>query len=225
MKRLFINIFILFSSFFLISSKEAKTYDVTVDFSLINDDFFNIKEKAEKYKIDNNFDNFIMLFRDNNIVVTFFNNSDLIDNPLICSDFCKILSTGGFYYYNLSSDTFYRNGGMSPFQFRVESLPLYSTYKDVYLNNSTSLRISIGNGYVEVKEEEKYLFLYDLYLKNQKIIYPHLEEEDNLKSFYDLCIEKIGYLATVIVGNYIYLSIFAIFILIFIFSLIKRRYL
>ena len=64
-----------------------------------------------------------------------------------------------------------------------------------------------------------------IYLKVSEISDPHKEEKEVLESFYSLCIEKLKYLAEVFVSNYIYLAIIVIFIIIFIFKLINRRFL
>ena len=53
----------------------------------------------------------------------------------------------------------------------------------------------------------------------------HDSELSIIQSFYEVSISKISYLAEFISSNYIYLSIFGVFILIFVFELIFRRYL
>ena len=100
---------------------------------------------------------------------------------------------------------------------------LYSSAKvsvdDIKVN------FNYGSSSYVINENDNYLPIYDLYLKVSEISDPHKEEKEVLESFYSLCIEKLKYLAEVFVSNYIYLAIIVIFIIIFIFKLINRRFL
>lgn len=250
MKRLFINIFMLFSSFFLFSGVKAATLQPEIDLSLINEDFYNIKELAEEFvKNDDTYSDDFIIYYQNALYVSFYNK----DNTYVPN--CSIYNSGGFkcllinsnknlvrYAYNKSKNILVKSGSISYNQNYViyklpsnsiEFIPLYSTldFNFKKYNGSSSI-IYNYKGYSSTINDtgtEKVKTLYDInyeyniFLGNKDLV--HQEENQKIKGFYDLCIEKIGYLATVIVGNYVYLSIFAIFILIFIFSLIKRRYL
>lgn len=250
MKRLFINIFMLFSSFFLFSGVKAATLEPEIDLSLINENFYNIKELAEEFvKNDDTYSDDFIIYYQNALYVSFYNK----DNTYVPN--CSIYNSSGFkclltnsnkdlvrYAYNKSKNILVKSGSISYNQNYViyklpsnsiEFIPLYSTL-DFNFNkyNGSSSIIYNYKGYSSTINDtgtDKVKTLYDInyeyniFLGNKDLV--HQDENQKIKGFYDLCIEKIGYLATVIVGNYIYLSIFAIFILIFIFSLIKRRYL
>lgn len=250
MKRLFINIFMLFSSFFLFSGVKAATLEPEIDLSLINEDFYNVKELAEEFvKNDDTYSDDFIIYYQNALYVSFYNK----DNTYFPN--CSIYNSSGFkclltnsnktlvrYAYNKSKNILVKSGSIGYNQNYViyklpsnsiEFIPLYSTL-DFNFNkyNGSSSIIYNYKGYSSTINDtgtDKVKTLYDInyeyniFLGNKDLV--HQDENQKIKGFYDLCIEKIGYLATVIVGNYIYLSIFAIFILIFIFSLIKRRYL
>ncbi len=252
MSKLFINIIMLFSSFFLFSNVKALTFEPEIDLSLINEDFYQIKEAAEKFVKDDvtYSDDFIIYFK-NGLYVSFFKlNNTYIPNCTVTSSnnylLCLITGSGvklDMYRYNKTNEslikystiaynqteTTYNLINNSTFTF----IPLYSTLDINFKKyNGSSSIIYNYNGYSstindtgndKIKTLYQINYEYYIFLGNKDLV--HREESNKIKSFYDLCIEKIGYLATVIVGNYIYLSIFAIFILIFIFSLIKRRYL
>lgn len=250
MKRLFINIFMLFSSFFLFSGVKAATLEPEIDLSLINENFYNIKELAEEFvKNDDTYSDDFIIYYQNALYVSFYNK----DNTYVPN--CSIYNSSGFkcflnnsnktlvrYAYNKSKNILVKSGSIGYYQnyviYKLSSssldfVPLYSTL-DFNFNkyNGSSSIIYNYKGYSSTINDtgtDKVKTLYDInyeyniFLGNKDLV--HQDENQKIKGFYDLCIEKIGYLATVIVGNYIYLSIFAIFILIFIFSLIKRRYL
>ena len=250
MKRLFINIFMLFSSFFLFSGVKAATLEPEIDLSLINEDFFQIKEAAENFvKEDETYsDDFIIYIYGSSLYVSFYklNNTYIPNCTFRSSEYLRCLiaprgvSLDAFKFSKTSQSLFksttiaynqnyisYKKGDSLTF------VPLYSTFDIDFkkYNGSSSIVYKINDFSSIIYDDDTYKFKslymikkdYDSFIGNKDLV--HQEENQKIKGFYDLCIEKIGYLATVIVGNYIYLSIFAIFILIFIFSLIKRRYL
>lgn len=250
MKRLFINIFMLFSSFFLFSDVKAATLEPEIDLSLINEDFFQIKESAENFvKEDETYsDDFIIYIYGSSLYVSFYklNNTYIPNCTFRSSEYlrCFIAPSGvslDRYVYNKTKESLIKSSTIGYNQNYIsykkgDSMTfvlLYSTFDIDFkkYNGSSSIVYKINDFSSIIYDDDTYKFKslymikkdYDLFIGNKELV--HREEENNLKSFYTLCIEKIGYLATVIVGNYIYLSIFAIFILIFIFSLIKRRYL
>lgn len=249
MKRLFINIFMLFSSFFLFSDVKAVTLEPEIDLALINEDFYKIKEVAEEFiKDDVTYsDDFIIYYR-GGLYVSFFKDNTYIPNCTIYSNTnglrCFLADSGvslDRYVYNKTKESLIKSGIIAYNQnytvYKLKDslsfIPLYSTLDiDFKKYDGSSSIIYNYKGYSSTINDTgidkfKTLYMindeYNIFLVNKDLV--HQDESNKIKSFYDLCIEKIGYLATVIVGNYIYLSIFAIFILIFIFSLIKRRYL
>lgn len=250
MKRLFINIFMLFSSFFLFSGVKAATLQPEIDLSLINEDFFQIKEAAENFvKEDETYsDDFIIYIYGSSLYVSFYKlNNTYIPNCtfrsseyLLCLISPRGVSLDAFKFSKTSQSLFksttiaynqnyisYKKGDSFTF------VPLYSTFDIDFkkYNGSSSIVYKINDFSSIIYDDDTYKFKtlymikkeYDSFIGDKELI--HQEEGNVLKSFYTLCIEKIKYLSDVLVGNYIYLSIFAIFILIFIFSLIKRRYL
>ena len=94
---------------------------------------------------------------------------------------------------------------------------------DIYYS-PYSLNIIFRDHVYVVDSTTKLKTIYDLYLENGGIIpNPHQEEIDILESFYTVVIDRLGYLAKEMSSNYIYLSIFAIFVFIFVIELIRRR--
>lgn len=101
------------------------------------------------------------------------------------------------------------------FNFKVKALSEYSF--DISFDN-------INEDFFKIKSlAEDYLTNsdYDIFVPEE----PHKEEKQVLESFYILCIEKIKYLGEIFMSNYIYLTTLVVCILMFVFSLIFRRFL
>ena len=136
---------------------------------------------------------------------------------------CFIQTAVDNYTFSSDSSKLTKAGLTNYPSFDDPNLFLYSSAKvsvdDIKVN------FNYGSSSYVINENDNYLPIYDLYLKVSEISDPHKEEKEVLESFYSLCIEKLKYLAEVFVSNYIYLAIIVIFIIIFIFKLINRRFL
>lgn len=246
MKKLLIIMTLFMSSFFLFCNKEVKAYEynVELDFSIINDTYYNLKEQIEEFiKTDEVFsDSYIiryhnssyqvLLFNKNfsNVFMTYSNNGNQL---AYYNQYCGLCSFSNNILSCPSSAasarfTIYDSTKTVPFSFMI-----YSNFDIPILNNIT-FNYSYDNfTYVDsMATTNKFTNLVDLHVEYQKFsgtyvepVNPHDEELEKVESFYIMVIEKLGYLSETIANNYIYLSIIVIFILTFIFLLIFRRFL
>lgn len=233
MKKFVLAFTILLSSFFFFNFK-VKASELTLDISLdkITDTFLNIKNLSDDFiKNNNKFDTYIIIYTDD-YYVYFFNNSD--NRKFTCNNYNTYLYCS-FYVnnskYKLSNDILVSTGSSSSsfssviYESKFNNI-LYSSVIPLYKGSSTDiLNLNYNSKTLTILYEETIPLVYDLYLLSNPLDNPHQEEIEKLESFYTLCIEKLSYLANVIVDNYIYLSIIVIFIIIFVFKLIFRRFL
>lgn len=249
MKKLFIILTTLFSSFLCFNVKAA-VFEPEIDLSLINDKFFQIKEAAENFvKEDETYsDDFIIYIYSNKLYVSFYklNNTYTPYCTFRSSEYlrCYITTSGSkldAFLFSNTSQSLFKEGSIAYNQNNIyykkvnnnsfAFILLYSTLDIDFkkYNGSSSIVYKINDFSSIIYDDNTYKFKtlymikkeYDSFLGDKELV--HQEEGNVLKSFYTLCIEKIKYLSDVLVGNYIYLSIFVIFIIIFIFILIKRR--
>lgn len=250
MKRLLINTIMLFSSFFFFSNVEAAIIEPEIDFTLLNDNFYKIKEAAENFvKEDTSYSDDFLIYYSYGYYVYFLKlNYTYIPNCTVydSSNYrlrCFLASSGSIdrFFYSSTSNSFFKSGTEAYNQNYIvykktssslDFVFLYSTFdidfkkyngsiSVVYNYNDFSTTIT-DSGTDKIKTLYQLNYEYNTFIGNKELV--HQEESNKIKSFYNLCIEKIVYLATIFADSYIYLSIFVIFILIFIFSLIKRRY-
>ncbi len=240
MKRLFMIITLFISSFFLFSFKvNAKEYTKEVDFSLI-ETTLSLKEKLDVFiETDVNYSDYYFIYSDNGEIKYYIirlNGS--LDNLSIITDslyfglkYNASLKFGtNLNYIDLiggaSSNIFYLSHLNKP-----SSHLLYMNFDYYFTSGNSSITYNYNDFSItnSISSGNKLLTLYDVYLEYQKYLglndSVHKEELNKLSSFYSIVIDKLNYLSDVIVGNYIYLSIIVIFILIFVFKLIFRRYL
>ena len=246
MKKLFIIITLFMSSFFLFNFKaKAYEFNVDLDISLINDDFYNFKDKADIFiKNDTTYsDNYFIYISGSTLYGVI-----LPDNGYKPS--CTCYSSSITCWFNSSSSNTSRlildsNGNVVVNGTASNRKDIYTTSSNRYspiiysnfdfLMNKDAYISSINYKFGDFTlsnffDSESNLYtLYDIYKEYENFIgnkdLIHKEEIDALSNFYTLCMEKLSYLANVIVDNYIYLSIIVIFLLIFVFKLIFRRYL
>lgn len=229
MKKVILSFAIVLSSFFIFNFKvkALSEYSFDISFDNINEDFFKVKSLAEDYLTNSDYDNFVIYSINSNIYVYFFN---LNDSKIVCKNFVGFTCFINTYVYNYefsSTSLNLKKIGESNYpQFKEPNNFLYSSAK--VSMEDVNVTFSYGTFIYKINENDNYLPLYDFYLKYNDIFVPeepHKEEKQVLESFYSLCIEKLKYLAEVFVSNYIYLAIIVIFIIIFIFKLINRRFL
>lgn len=241
MKKLLIIITLFVSSFFLISIKEANALELNreLDFSLLNDETLTLKEELEDYVSTHTSFPYYIIYKPYNsssvsamVLKSSFNPTDI--------------------YYNVTSTypskviLYFGDSVMTTYP--LANLPNYANYFYLYFAPSSFAQIIYSNFDIPISEDliinytyndfsyvdsvdttNKITTLYDIYRNfNGEIIEeqnPHQEEIDKLGNFYTLCIGKLKYLSEVFLSNYIYLSIIVIFIIIFVFKLIFRRFL
>ena len=243
MKKFSILIIFTFSLFFFSFSfvSAATTYNYTFtdnDFSYINDDFLNIRTKTLDYINNSENYNYYAISYDlqNNRYIAYiletkelsfdrvFGNSNqyyyvqanssvkrfVLENDNLTEIgpssrfFVYVITDGVISYYNLLD-----------FNFDVYPKQLFCNYINLILNYNDKNHVFL--------QEEKVPSLYDLYIewKVGEKYDPHEEEKDVLLNFYNLVIEKIGFLVNMFTGNYVYLSVFVVLILIIILEIVR----
>lgn len=243
MKKLLIIITLFMSSFFFLFTKDVKAYEYIkeVDFSLI-EDVLSLKEKLDTFiETDTTYSDYYFIYSDMGTIEYYIlpidgslsNFSTRTNGTFLYVYYSSYLKTGT----NLSNINL--NGGASTGIFYMyheieaqsKSIILYSNFDiKTTISGHTIIYSYQDFSYTEnFVNGEKVSTLYDVYLKYQEHLgnkeLVHQEEIDKLSGFYNVVIDKLSYLAEQIVSNYIYLSILVIFILIFVFMLIFRRFL
>ena len=218
-KSLVITLFLVLSSFFFISIKEVKAYEINIEnLDMINEEFFKLKEVSEEYiSSSSEYDNFIIAKDGNKLYSYIFK----YNNSYSCSVNTNFLLRVNNYYkitvlYN--GELYFNGGGNS---LMVRTLPYYSSL-NFNLDSNSTLTLKFEDRYFEINSGEKLLTYYDVYKDNQYFKDPHLGEKEVIANFYTICIDKLGYLGEQIVGNYVYLSMIVVLILVFIIELIRR---
>lgn len=218
-KSLVITLFLVLSSFFFISIKEVEAYEINIEnLDMINEDFFKLKELSEEYiSSSSEYDNFIIAKDDNRLYSYIFK----YNNSYSCNVNTNFLLRVNNKYniatlYN-GKLNFNGGGGL----LYVRTLPYYSSL-NFNLDSDSILTLKFEDRYFEINPGEKLLTYYDVYKDNQYFKDPHLGEKEVIANFYTICIDKLGYLGEQIVGNYVYLSMIVVLILVFIIELIRR---
>lgn len=240
MKKLLIIITLFVSSFFLFSLENVKAYEynVELDFSLM-EDTLSLKEKLDVFiETDTTYSDYYFIYSDNGTIkyYIFLLDSSLDNLKMIVNNYAFGINYSGSLKFGsyLSSISF--NSGISNATLWMYNSNNTSTI--LYFNFNIEYAVSghtVTYNYDDFSYTETFVVgnklsnLYDVYLKyqehlgNKELI--HKEEIEKLGSFYTIVIEKLDYLVETIASNYIYLSIIVIFILIFVFLLIFRRFL
>lgn len=251
MKKLLIIMTLFLSSFFFLSLKEVKAdeYNIEFDnFDYVGETFLEVKEAADQYINDssNTYTDYLIYISSGKFyyVAAF---SSLSSDSSYCyleyldhvSDYrmlCKAISIGKILEYKNGSLSNY--SAVNPYSAvsynpiltpKYSNYFLYSTFDFIYTNTldiDMSINIKHLDFTLKVNNGDKIHSMYEFYnLYNSPVEEnPHQEEIDKVTNFYSMIIEKIGYLADQIVNNYILLFIIGIFILIFVFLLIFRRF-
>ena len=216
MKKLLIIMTLFISSFFLFNGDvkaDVTISDGEID-TYITDDFLAsldvINSRGYKVVVINYTDSYRYFI---------FNDSSTVS---ISSTLFKV--TGVTWYkwsgtgFSILTSNYSISYGLSAIKIIYSSFDVFPTNAFNVIYND--LTYSVG-------PDKNFITYYDIYedLNSVPEENPHQPEIDKLSNFYSLVIDKLSYLAEAIVSNYIYLSIIVIFILIFIFKLIFRRYL
>ncbi len=239
MKKLFIIMTFVISSFFLLSSN-VKALDVVIPddyLNLINEDLLEQEKEFKAYieSDDSLSNNYVIYFEDGKYYfysIGSSGSSTLNTQYLSYSTNLRWWCTYRYKRFSLNVDSF--SGGSSGighgFLFYDSddfvSMILFSNIDLIYTSDEI-INLKYKDFTYEVKKNDIFPTLYDFYKKYNEFIgdddLVHKEETEKVTSFYMLVIDKLLYLCDVISSNYIYLSIIVIFILIFIFRLIFRR--
>lgn len=221
MKKLYMIITLFVSSFFFASYEVKASYKEITDLDIstyITDDFLLSHEEAIargwKYIVvydSGTYKYFVLQNNSGNTVHYTLDSSNL--------------KLSGVTWYRWSNNKFSSVISNYNVTFSSSSISIIDSSSDIF--PTSSFDIVYNNIFYPATIDKKIITVYDVYndLINGPSGNPHQEEIEKVDSFYTLCIEKLGYLGEKIVSNYIYLSIFGIFILIIIFELIRRRFL
>ena len=244
MKRLFTIITLLVSSFFLFSINEVRaetyTYELTEnDFSYFNDDFFTFREQVIDYMESNNFTGYYIYGHNLTTLRAFLLNSNSYpsfsnvsgSNNIFyiycenCSD-VKFNSSGELEFVKHYTGG-YKNQILNSTNGNTLGNYLDSNLSPISYSNNTYI-INYNNSTYTIEKGSSAPTLYQIYLENTTPVEPddpYKEEKEVINNFYSTIIIKIGDLATSFASNFIFLLILGIFILIFVFELIRRRFL
>ena len=244
MKKVFISFAIVLSSFFIFNFKvKADDINYSVDLSVLNDNFYILKDLSEKFILDDTTysDNYIIYLFNKKMYVSFIplNASSNFKCYYSNGILCRFSSNLDRYVLSSSKDSILKSGTLAYNQNYVyvadssfSFIPLYSSF-DIVFSSSSSFRIIFTyNDFSTINNLTTTDTLKTIYQINEEyeeykgiLDNKHKEEKQVLESFYSLCIEKIKYLGEIFMSNYIYLTTLVVCILMFVFSLIVRRFL
>lgn len=243
MKKLYIILALIMSSFFFYSSNVYAAYYNTKlsdeELTLINETFFERKSLIEKFSKDNGYNYYYFGSNEDGSEYFIFFYKELpttISNIGYDSIYIG-LTKASFDYYILKDNMFtYNSSGNSTNRLLYrESSKLWIHYNNyLYSNFSINFSASMDKGYM-YSEDDELLFNYtsdtvlpsllDLYVISGGVIpdtNSGFEGKETLDNFYTISIEKISLLATYFIENKIYLCILTILVLIFVIELIRR---
>lgn len=240
MKKLLIIMTLFMSSFFLFCHKEVKAeINGNFSFNYIPEDFLLKKKAVDDYIKTND------TYGTNYVIFMRFENSK-IDHYEVCifkgtsSSVYYESNSLNFIAYSRNCSKFENNtlGNFTSYTQTSYSLFTFGSYRWYIIYSSFDLKTIVSDYTFTLTAEDyskdfsfdgsNFPTIYDMYVeKNGELVpdNPHKEEQEILESFYILCIDKLKYLSEVFLSNYIYLSIIVIFIIIFVFKLIFRRFL
>lgn len=230
MKKVIISFAIVLSSFFIFNFKVESLTFTYEDYSFVNnDEFKDVIVQSNNLLKDIGYENFFVYKTSTFYAVVFYNGNLFYTNTDSFSNYKPSIMVYGVVVYKYSS------GSLTKFNtFSKQALSLYVYYSTNPISNNItegeSLIINLPNNRVVDYQNKQgnVSSLYEECVKDNvcgSLSDSHLEEKKVLESFYSLCIEKIKYLGEVFISNYIYLTAFCVCILMFVFSLIVRRFL
>lgn len=227
-RKLFTYLVLFMSSFFLLCSNYVKADNYVVDYpdnflDQINDNFYELRDFAI-LNLDDEYISYFIVYRNNSYQVWYFIESSFISSSN--SRLTKWPNSFKICNYDFLNHN-YSNCSIMNSSLPSSLLPhLLDTNTEMYYSPNFVEINYLNKNYI-FNAENRILSVYDIYQLESGVPIDnfHTEEISVLESFYMLCINKLGYLGEVIVGNYIYLSIIVIFLIFFVFSLVFRRYL
>lgn len=247
MKKMFYMLALIVSSFFFFSfNVKAAEYNYSYPFTsnisaTLDNNFYDLRSRVKQYIKDNNFDYyFIYKLASSGTKVYIFTD----DSNLLCESYNSVLFHIDSIRYTIptllvSSDlenlTFEEDTSTHTFMDTQSAIVLDTNYPFT-LSSPDTWTYNHRNNSITFTTGDRVPTLYTFYTtyygieddteEPEPIIdHTHDSELSIIQTFYEVSISKISYLADSISSNYIYLSIFGVFILIFVFELIFRRYL
>ena len=239
MKRLYIALTILLSSFLLLSGREVKADTYTYTYpsgsrSTLDDDFFNLRRRVREYIKLNNFDYYIIYINSAGTKVYIFTyNSSISCYTFKSTGWGSILDIRySIPTLLVSSDTenlnFEEDTSTHTFDTTQYAFVLDTNYPFVLGSSDTWTFLHNGNS-ISFSENESVPTLYKFYTTfygvEEDIEEPE-EPVDNtpiLTTFYTFVLAKIAYFCNYMATNTLFLTMLVIIIVIFIFELIFRR--
>lgn len=240
MKKFYTLFILVLASFFLSYSEvKADAFSINIDsseFDLLNDEFYQLREISIEYANQNN-KFYVIAYDYSNNLKSYIFDKTIVMNVFIRDFITKDvkLNFNGEYdtyqikdglFKNVSSGTnfgydLYTSSGYQGYKFFMDTnYNVATTYNG---DNNSPLSIVYGDYVYNYEIYSPFPSLYEIYVKSGAGGPDHSEEENILLNFYNLVIDRLSYLSTTFASNYIYLSVFVIFILVFVFELIIRR--
>lgn len=233
MKVLYTTILFI-SSFFLFNLKnvyaEEYTYEMSEDYnSLINDDFFNLKEKV--LEISNNKRWFIYLVDNSNYFYVAISQDDIsVISPATVPISFTYPGAPRFSFKKFDIYSYYNSELKLQNSYTTTSYytSLLSSSKFNLVDTNCTYSTSMSHKYNIIYNNKTYVIpddnptIYSIYLDNLNS--GNIDKEDDilLFNFYSIIFDKLSYLSDMFATNYLFLSTLGIFILIFIVELIRR---
>ena len=235
MKKLYIILALIMSSFFFYSSDvraDTTTYEVIEsEFNNFTEDFSNLRELTIA-NLNETYSYYIILYHKSKSRLTAYLFESTSNAQVFFSNGIGIyLSVSGAYKnYYLNGSNFTESGSGSNYYSTLCSvngttctyLSLLDTNFDLSYTSGSTFNIKYNDLLYEITVGSKVPNLYEIYLDSIEVPDIHEEEKQILSNFYNLVIEKIVLLSNYIINNYIFLSFVGIIILIFLIELIRR---
>lgn len=240
MKRICLLFTLIFSLFFFsFSTVNADAFSINIEsseFDLLTDEFYQLRDLSIEYANSNN-KYYIITTNPQGKMVSMMFDKDVVIN-IFLREFMntkeiKIDFVGAYNFYSIKNDSLSSAGSGYNFSTNISGYGGYRTffeYLDTNYNVATTFNGDENSPLTIISGDYTYTYelykpfpsLYDIYIKSGQGKPDHSSEENLLLKFFNLFIEKILYLSEVFSSNYIFLSIFVIFILMFVIEIIRR---
>lgn len=236
MNKLLVLISLFVSSFFLFSfSEKIKAEEVVVDYDFdineyITEEFLTVRDIVLNYLSTSDYSNYFIRYQydgDNlyPYIIYLFNSAKLYTSDT--SSVFYFTVDYSVYKIRRLNNEIYNSSSSSTLILPSSTFKVYLDGNVNFYSNNKTFKVNYNDLTYLVDNKNPIPFLYTIYkdINNVPEDNPHQEELNVLSNFYNTVIDKLEYISEVFVSNYIYLSILVIFLLIFVFELIFRRFL
>ena len=248
MKKIYILVIFTISFFFFsfssVSAAEKKNMIFNLqdsDFSYINDEFFELRTKTKEFLRNNDsYQYYIIGYNsdESKLVVDIF-VEEINTKYLRIMDYSSgaslmFLIKARYNEYYLENNELKKLTSSSAFTNPLGSVNgskyqnfIDTNIDDIFLDSTANIfwniNVNARDYSFSFSDDKDTPTLYEIYLaaKIGESFDPHEEEKDVLLNFYNLVIEKIGFLVNMFTGNYVYLSVFVVLILIIILEIVR----